>query len=61
MKQKIITDNKGETITIQSDGERFAITHKKISKPYSEVTILNYSEMRELIKFAEEELKNARP
>ena len=58
MKQKIITDNASETITVSSDGERFGIVHKKVSKPYSEVTILSYNEMRELIKFAEEELKN---
>ena len=57
LKQKIITDNGTETITVKSDGERFGLVHKKRDKPASEVIILNYNEMRELIKFAEEELK----
>lgn len=58
MKQKIITDNASETITIKSDGERFGLVHKRVTKPSSEVIILNYSEMKEIIKFVEEELKN---
>ena len=61
MRQKIITDNAGETITIKYDGERFALLHKKISSPYPQTTILNQREVEEIIKFAQEELKNVRP
>ena len=61
MKQKVITDGAGETITIKYDGERFAILQKKISSPYHQTTILSHREMEEIIAFAQEELKNVRP
>ena len=57
MRQKIITDNAGETITIKYDGERFALVHKKISSPYPQTIIFNHNELEEIIKFVEENKK----
>lgn len=54
MKQKIITDNAGETITVKWDGERFGLVIKKLSSPYPVAIILNPAEMRSIIKFVDE-------
>ena len=56
MKEKILTDNAGEKITVKWDGERFAMSQEKGDGWYeakeSNTIILNPREMLTLIEFA---------
>ena len=56
MKERIITDNNSEKITVKWDGERFAVVSEKGDGWYeakeSNTIILNPREMLDLIEFA---------
>ena len=54
MKEKVITDNASEKITVKWDGERFALikTVKWTDEPFTSTFILNPREMLDLIDFA---------
>ncbi len=59
MIEKIITDNAGETISIQWDGERFAIIQqlKLLDDVDKKVITLNPKEMLKIVRFISHDIR----